>query len=143
MAERKSYALRSSQFSGHLIFAYDEEGRLTEFRLEAGLSAQQHQYLLDAFPATLGLLLALCNSSKTLRLEALPEDLSFDRFWDAYDYKVARRKAEALWARLSQGERKMALDGIKPYDNWVLKKNLAKCYPETYLRNRRWEDSLK
>jgi hypothetical protein len=138
---RISYTVTSSQFEGCLSFTY-ENGWLAAYRCDAELSGSQLQYLHERFPLQEGMLHQLRNGSRTLRIETAEEDLSFGRFWELYGYKVARKKAEALWERLSEADRKLALGAIRRYDRWLSHKGLAKCYPETYLRNRRWEDNL-
>ena len=69
-------------------------------------------------------------------------DLSFDTFWKVYDYKIAPMKCKALWNKLSDEERIMALGYIPRLRNFYAKKQYDMPYPERFLKHRRWEDSL-
>lgn len=67
--------------------------------------------------------------------------VQFDSFWLAYDKKVERKKAKALWDKLSKRDQHAALDYIPKYKaaqpNKYYRKN-----PTTFLRNRSWEDEI-
>lgn len=69
-------------------------------------------------------------------------DLSFEHFWQVYDYKIAPQKCKALWNKLSDTEKIMALGYIKRLRNFYARKGYDMPYPERYLKHRRWEDSL-
>lgn len=72
---------------------------------------------------------------------ASPDVIAFDKFWESYDKAVARRKAEALWARLSKRDRAAALAYIPAYKAAQPDKRYRK-NPDTFLRNRSWEDEI-
>lgn len=75
------------------------------------------------------------------KLSEMEEDLSFERFWNTYGYKVGNKaKAMKLWNSLSDADKAMCLRRIKAYKNYLERTGIAQAYPETYLRNRRWED---
>ena len=65
----------------------------------------------------------------------------FSAFWDAYDKKVERRKAETLWARLSKRDRESAMAYLPAYKAAQPDKRFRK-NPTTFLRNRTWEDEI-
>jgi len=69
-------------------------------------------------------------------------DLSFDKFWNVYDYKIAPQKCKSMWNKLTNEERIMALGFIKRLRFFYEKKGYDMPYPERYLKHRRWEDSL-
>lgn len=69
------------------------------------------------------------------------ESPTFDEFWDAYDKKVARPKCEKLWAPLSQRDRDDIMRYIPLYKQGQPDKKYRK-NPETFLRNRSWEDEI-
>lgn len=65
----------------------------------------------------------------------------FGTFWDLYDKKIGRGKAEALWERLSKRDRAAIMTYIPAY----IAVQPNKCFrrnPVTFLRNRTWEDEL-
>ena len=65
----------------------------------------------------------------------------FDFFWDAYDKKVGKTKAEKLWSRLTTAEKKACLDYIPAYKQAQPDKQYRK-NPETFLRNKSWNDKI-
>ena len=65
----------------------------------------------------------------------------FEKFWCAYDKKVCRPKCEKLWSKLTMAERVACLNYIPLYKQ----SQPDKCYrknPETFLRNKCWNDEL-
>lgn len=68
-------------------------------------------------------------------------DIDFELFWHAYDKKVGKAKAMKLWTKLSNRDRKAALDYCEPYRQAQPDKQYRK-NPETFLRNRSWNDEL-
>jgi len=64
-----------------------------------------------------------------------------DAFWDLYDKKVAKGKAEKLWNKLSVDDQAAALDYIPKYKDAQPDKQFRK-NPDVFLRNRSWEDEL-
>lgn len=69
------------------------------------------------------------------------ESPTFDEFWDAYDKKVARPKCERLYAPLSAQDREAIMQYIPLYKQAQPEKRYRK-NPETFLRNRSWEDEI-
>lgn len=67
--------------------------------------------------------------------------LDFDTFWREYDKKVERRKAEALWKRLSKRDRAAAMAYLPLYKQAKPDKQFRK-NPAVFLRGRTWEDEL-
>lgn len=77
-----------------------------------------------------------------LLIKEIPTDLSFNRFWEEYGYKVGRKeKVMALWAGLDEITRIKIFEVIPRYRQWLAnKRNMEQSYAETWLRNKRWED---
>ncbi len=65
----------------------------------------------------------------------------FNFFWNAYEKKVGRPKCEKLWAKLTLKEKKACLDYIPLYKQAQPDKQYRK-NPETFLRNKSWNDEL-
>jgi hypothetical protein len=75
-------------------------------------------------------------------LQTLDEDnSSFDRFWNLYDKKVGRAKCEKLFHNLSGNDRNKIFENLPAYIQSTPDRQYRK-NPETYLRNRAWEDEL-
>ena len=65
----------------------------------------------------------------------------FDFFWNLYEKKVGRPKCEKLWDKLTLKEKKACLDYIPLYKQAQPDKQYRK-NPETFLRNKSWNDEL-
>lgn len=72
-------------------------------------------------------------------VEVLPPQ--FDEFWNAYDKKVGKSKAMKLWAKLTNKEKAACLDYLPQYKVAQPDKQYRK-NPETFLRNKCWNDEL-
>ena len=70
------------------------------------------------------------------------DELSFDNFWEAYNYKKGKKNALSAWNRLSKKDRQAALDGITPYMNDCKVCDRSVRHPATYLNGRTWEDEF-
>ena len=66
---------------------------------------------------------------------------TFDEFWELYDKKVDRRKAQPLWEKLSRRDREAIIAYIPQYIEAQPDKQFRK-HPTTFLRNRSWEDEI-
>ena len=76
------------------------------------------------------------------KVDELPENLTFQDFWDLFGNKVGKKaKAEQLWKLLPEAEKREAIIGIKRYKNWLIQNpNVQMLYPETFLSQKRWEN---
>ena len=75
-------------------------------------------------------------------LQVLDEDhLAFDRFWNLYDKKAGRVKCEKLFNNLSENDWNKIFETLPTYIQSTPDRQYRK-HPETYLRNRAWEDEL-
>lgn len=72
-------------------------------------------------------------------VEVLPPQ--FDEFWNAYDKKVGKPKTMKLWAKLTNKEKSACLDYLPQYKVAQPDKQYRK-NPETFLRNKCWNDEL-
>jgi len=70
----------------------------------------------------------------------IPDDLSFDTFWDAYKLKRNRKRAEKHWDKMNIAQRTAALAYIPRYIYSVKKTGIAQKYPDTFLLNESWTD---
>jgi len=68
-------------------------------------------------------------------------NISFEKFWNLYDKKVSKPKAEILWIKLTDKERQLVIDYIPKYKLSQTDKAFRK-NPDVFLRNRGWEDEI-
>ena len=68
-------------------------------------------------------------------------DTLFEEFWDLYDYKKSRDKAEKAWKNLNQEEKALALQHAPVYAQSTPDKQFRK-HPTTYLNNKSFNDEI-
>lgn len=70
--------------------------------------------------------------------------ITFEMFWKKYDHKYNKDRCEQLWNRLSKTNMILAYTNLDRYHKF-LRKNPThlKLHPDTYLRNRAWENDYK
>jgi hypothetical protein len=138
----KSYILTSTKFEGELYFEYHSNGFLKAFKNDSAMSLEQLAHLQRHFPMGSGDILDLAKSSQNLTLKPLPTDLSFERFWEMYNWKEFSSKATSrkVWDKLTEAERVAVLEHIPHYEAQLKKQpGIAKKYAETYLRSGNWK----
>lgn len=137
----RDYVFTSNQFGGEILFSYDSEGMLVKYENKAELTDDQALFLSRNFPLAESDLHKI--KGKTGKITEVT-DLSFERFWNEYDFKMGnKKKAQELWRKLSEGERIAVFEALPRY-NYFLKINqgIMKAYPTTFLNQRRWENKF-
>ncbi|NSW46221.1 MAG: hypothetical protein HPY79_10455 [Bacteroidales bacterium] len=124
-----------------LEVAYDESGVLYALEFHCDVTYDRVRRLLQVNDIITYDNMLLLTSHFKMKVAEIAEDLSFDRFWNVYSYKVGNKtKTEKLWNALSDADKTTCLRRIKAYKSYLERTGIAQAYPETYLRNRRWED---
>lgn len=126
--------------TGHLLFEYNSKGVLTAFENHSSLNDIQVNALTQFFPMTartFEVFVTKSNSNKLL----IPEDLSFEKFWNLYAYKVGKLpRVRKLWSELSDIDKADVLMSIPRYNAWLRGRSIERVYPETYLNQERWKN---
>lgn len=65
----------------------------------------------------------------------------FDQFWTLYDKKTGKQKAQKIWGKLTELDKEAIFKHLPLYKTTTPDKQFRK-NPETYLRNRSWEDEI-
>ena len=68
-------------------------------------------------------------------------DTQFEQFWDLYDYKKSKDKAEKAWKTLNKEEKALALHHAPLYVKSTPDKQFRK-HPTTYLNNKNFNDEI-
>ena len=68
-------------------------------------------------------------------------DEQFEQFWNLYDYKKSRTKAEKAWKSLNQLEKDLVLQHTPLYVNSTPNKQF-RLHPTTYLNNKSFNDEI-
>lgn len=126
------------------ILGYDEQTeRLMLVDIQGDFSEKQHDWFFNWLPYNMDQLHQRSKHEK-VQVFPVPENLSFERFWDEYDHKVGKKvRAHKLWDALSDSDRLNCFKAIPRYKFWLAHKNIEKLYPETFLSQRRWENEFK
>ena len=66
---------------------------------------------------------------------------SFEDFWQAYDKKVDKKQTEAVWNKMPEKDRILAMEGMNNHKSGRERKYWKD--PVRYLRDRRWEDETQ
>jgi len=137
------YILTSKRTSFKIVFKYDFKGFLTAFEIEGVDDETQLQYLFwnAKFPFPyIEKIIPDIEKLAIFNIEKVEDDLSFERFWKVYDYKVSKKKAEKLYAKLSKANRIKVFLHLPEYEKYLQRKRIEKAYPDTYLRNEKYND---
>jgi hypothetical protein len=127
------YTLTSAKFDGKLVFGYTD-GLLTYYENAAEIKVANYKWFLENLPLVPAQLKKIADAIPG-KMEVVPEDLTFDAFWDAYAKKVNRIRCEPLWKKMSEADRIECLQSIKAYDGYLRRMNgRAKLDPENYLK---------
>lgn len=67
---------------------------------------------------------------------------AFDDWWNAYDYKLDRKRCMKLWAKMSQKDRELAISHTERYvaSTFTDGRFPSRRHPGTYLHNENWHD---
>lgn len=65
--------------------------------------------------------------------------VTFEMFWESFDYKVDKAEAMRIWDKMVESERIAAFRYIPAYKSMLKRNNeIGKKYPKTYLRQKPW-----
>lgn len=136
-----TYQVTHKKTSKIMLFKYDLNGFLTEFKTDLNLNDATVTYFNTTFPFKVTQLDHF-KQSDVFKVEQLQQDLSFNAFWNAYSYKVGNKtRAEKLWNALKDTDKAKAFSYLKTYANYLLlNPSIQKLYPETYLSQKRFNN---
>lgn len=128
-------------------FKYDLNGNLIAFLVQdKPLSKNQISFLFaeQKLPYHEKIMKEVWMTAKKSEFEITvgEPDLSFESFYNAYDRKIKKTKAETAWKRLSKKDKIEAFRGISKYNGYLHRTKVAKQNPEAYINQRRWEDDF-
>lgn len=136
----KKYIGTSHTVAGAIYLCYNANGQLVAVDIsEAQLNELQHTWLLKNLPLTEEVLPKLATAIKYIFSEVLTE-VTFERFYDEYGVKEARKKAQNAWDKLNKNEQLKAYNYIPKLRTKTMNASIAMPYPATYLNQQRWND---
>lgn len=139
----KTYLFTSTNFTGSILFQFDEAGRLLKYdTTECTLTDVQHDWITNRLPKTFTDLQAVLKASKgaTLTLQ-LTTAVSFDEFWKrtCINKNSSKHKSKGIFDKMKQVDRDAAYNYWQTYLR-NLDPGIGVKYVETYLRSRLWEN---
>lgn len=142
---RRFIISNETKFSGNAEIWYNEKGTLC--KIDCTQTNMEEVIILNfkqAIPASLNKLInGNAFSSETTIVEA-DLDITFDKFWEDYRKKINKVRCEPLWSKMSKVQQVAAYYGIGKYDKYLHKESWrSKSDPESYLRNRMWENEWR
>jgi len=137
------YILQGKNTGIKVVFKYNLNGLLKAMEIDGEYEELQLKYLFwnakFPFPYTEAMIedVRKLGSFTITRVE---EDLSFERFWETYRYKVSGKRARLLWEKLSNAKRIMVFEHLPKYEAYLQRKGIEKAYPDSYLSKEKFYD---
>lgn len=72
--------------------------------------------------------------------------MTFEDFWSLYPRRVAKKDAQKAWARMSEGDRALAIQSLPTHIRYWEAAGRGKeyiPYPASWLHGERWADELE
>lgn len=130
---------KKKEVESKMLLSYNDTGILVSVQFE-DCTIKQVSWLMDRVPVIVQLLKNRCDVNN-LKLDKVIEDLSFDSFWNKFEYKVGKKmRAKRLWEAMSDMEKMAAMANIPRYLRFIKIMNQNSAYPETWLNNKMWEN---
>ena len=136
----KTYLLQSKKSEAQITISYNTSNHFQSVKMEH-CEQIQSSWMLKNMPLSLDAFADFKKSNiKRFTFIEMEQDLSFGAFWEAYNYKVGKKKqAENIWKNMSKENRALAISYIKTYNSRLIESNVNKAYPTTYLNQRYYE----
>lgn len=128
---------------GNVEFRFDHRGLLIGFDINTELDHMFTQRFIENIPLQESYIQSYWGTRKGGSLIEVRDDVDFNRFYERYASfggpKKNKLPAEKLWDKMSQKDRNTAYYYIHLY--FATKPSgVAVKYPDTYLRNKPWQD---
>lgn len=142
MKEKYILTFKGQQSSVILRASYTE-GILEEVRfMDADTPPDAREWCLARVPVRTEIIPELCG--KTFFADPEPSEITFAAFWEDYGNKQNKDRAYKFWMQLNEEDKIAALRAIPRYNRYLnMKPNIEKKYPDTWLKNRCWNDEYK
>jgi hypothetical protein len=128
-----------------MMLKYNAERELVAVELrefELSMNEQQRQWLWDFIPKHEAGLKHL--PPKKTRVTKIENDLSFESWWDLYDYKVGNKKrAKDHYEKLDDHTKALVFQKTKEYNYFMANVSFDKVFPERFLAQKRYENEYK
>lgn len=126
------FVYNSEKLNGRIFFSFFADGRLKGFDLQVeDIDEKLRLWFLKNLPTDVADMKRRYNKGQLVQLNT---NVTFDEFWEAYDYKVDKAEAIKQWEKLSQQSRDMAYAKIPEYRTSCTRRGIALIYPSRFLK---------
>lgn len=141
----RKFLITNPKYTGVAEVFYNEKGTLCKIDLaQTNMDERIVQHFKCALPVTIHNMEGGIGFSKDTVVVESDFEVTFLMFWDAYKKKIKLSRCQALWVKLTKVEQVQAYYGINIYDKYLhCERWRSKADPETYLRNKYWENEYK
>lgn len=137
----KKFILTSPKFENQVTFGYDVNGDLVFYNNEipdpAVIKWMKRFLPVDETE------LEQFKTKIAATITEIPEDLSFDRFWNAYAKKINRLRTEPLYNKLNDADKIKCIIRIHDYKEACFRLKRGVKDPENYIRDRFFDTDWK
>lgn len=140
----KRFLITSQKFAGTAEIFYNADGVLCKIdTTDTGMNALTIAAFKRTVSATVDEVASVFSPGTTI-VEA-EFTVSFEMFWKKYDKKINKVRCMKLWDKMNQTEQVQAFFGVDAYHKFLKKESWGrgKADPETYMRNKYWENEYK
>lgn len=95
------------------------------------------------FPENIELMEQWTKLKSIVTIELVLEDYSFETFWEKYNHKQKKEKAEPLFGKLSLVDKIKCFANLPSYDAYLIKTGVNKALLVTWINQKRYNDEFK
>lgn len=144
MNELRKYLITSPLYTGVVTLRFDTDCVLYSVDFSADVTAPVRAFFLRNLHidyAQLNQFIGFYNSKgKQLQLVEQTTEVSFDMMYNKYGLKKDRKRAEAIWQRLNDGDRVKAFLHVEKYRRDLKSRGIAQMELKTFLKAEIWND---
>jgi len=135
----KKYSFTHEKYKGSISFWYNEKDILVHYNNDTDMTDTALVWFLNNIPRDLTELESLKKTTKGTLIE-VPQEISFEAFWDTYSKKINRKRSETIWAKMTEAQKLKAIISVQSYDRYLQRTQWrSKADPDTYLRNQNYD----
>lgn len=138
----KKYIMTSEHFQGEVHFEYNLKGSLRGVQMVdiANMTGKIFMWIWQNLPVSLTEMKDYIKNAGNFKIVEIPEDLSFERFWEEYGNKVGKKTmTQNAWKKMSQADKIACLLYIPKLRKIKASEGTQMPYPSTYLNQKYWE----
>lgn len=143
---RSFHLTKPQKFDGHIVVSYGNEGAIlvVDF-MHSTTSLRQRAFLIHNIPPHIHEFESFVRAYSFNAVEA-DVTVTFDMFWNNYGIKRNRLRCTKVWEKMSNIEQIACFYSIQSYRKFLAKQEnrwRTQMEPDTYLRERAWENEWK